>query len=289
MPTVVNLNISSLIAQRNLALNKAKVEVSFEKLASGYRINRATDDATGLTISEKLRGQIRGLSQANQNLQDGISILQTAEGTLSVVVDNLHRVRELVIQAASDANDTTQRNAIEDEIKARLEDNQRIVQAAQFNGINLLTGALASARIQIGADSDITENTLDIASALASASMTAIGLLGAATSAGWTTISAINFTDNAISRRFLTDVDNAIRTVASRRGKIGSYQNQLETSEQNLMLTTENLAGSESKIRNVDVAEETAHLSKNQILEQAALSILVQANQTPALVLRLLQ
>lgn len=295
MPLVVNTNIASLVAQRNLSINAATFNKSLERMSSGLRINRAADDAAGLTISENLRSQIRGIQTALQNAQDGISILQITEGTLSVLNDNLQRIRELTVQAANDTNSDPQRDAIESEIKARLNDNQRIVQAAQFNGIKLLTGSATNARLHIGANANTAENTLDISSALASSFCTALGLLGAGTSTGWGTIASINFqavgatTGGDISRRFLNDLDAAITAVSARRSLIGAFQNQLDSTTQNLALGVENFTASESRIRDLDMAAETADMTKSQILQQASVSILAQANQSPSLVLKLLQ
>lgn len=300
MPLVVNTNVSSLIAQRNLSTNTNMLNKSLERLSSGYRINRAADDAAGLTISETLRSQIRGINTALQNAQDGISILQITEGTLSVVTDNLQRVRELTVQAANDTNGVAQRDAIESEIKARLFDNQRIVQAANFNGIKLLNGsallALGSVRLQIGPNADIVENTLDITRALDTASMQMLGMfvdslnpaLGSY-STTWDSISFINFLNNSNARTFLMDIDRALASVSARRSLIGAIQNQLDSAIQNLSLSGENFSASESRIRDLDMAAETANLTKAQILQQASVSILSQANQAPGLVLRLLQ
>lgn len=289
MPLVVNTNISSLVAQRNLNNNTVSLGKSLERLSSGYRINRAADDAAGLTMSETLRGDIRGMKMALQNVQDGIGILQIGEGSLSVMNENLQRVRELVVQAANDTNSDDQRNAIELEIKARLEDNDRIASAASFNGIMILDGSETNARLQIGPDSSSAQNTIDITSALASSQASAIGLLGAGTSAGFTSIDDIDITSGSVARQFLADVDVAINAISSRRSRIGALQNQLESTISNLTMGLENLSASESRIRDLDMASESAIYVRNQILQQASVSILSQANQSPSLVLSLLK
>ena len=289
MPIFINTNVTSIVAQRNLANNTEKLNQSLERLSSGYRINRAADDAAGLTISENLKSQINGINTALQNAQDGISILQITEGTMSVMTDNLQRIRELTVQAANDTNARAQRSAIESEIQARLEDNQRIVKAASFNGIKLLTGSATNARLQIGAESTLSTNTLNITSALATTTATAMGVLGAATSAGFTTISAIQFTTGSVARKFLNDVSAALNQISARRAKVGAMQNELNSTVQNLQLSNQNFTASESRIRDLDVASETARLTQLQILQQASISILSQANQTPNLVLKLLQ
>jgi flagellin len=289
MPLVVNTNISSLIAQRNLTHNTINVGKSLERLSSGYRINRAADDAAGLTISETLRSDIRGMKMALQNVQDGVSILQITEGTLSVISENLQRIRELTVQAANDTNAVQQRDAIELEIKARLEDNDRIVQAAKFNGIELLTGNTTNARLHIGAHSNAVENTLDISGALANSFSDAIGVLGPTTNAGFLTINDVDLVDGDTSRLFLSDIDTAIAAISARRSGIGAIQNQLESAINNITLSIENFSASESRIRDLDIAAESSLQVRNQILQQTAVSILAQANQAPALVLRLLQ
>ncbi len=288
MPLIINTNIASLTSQRNLATNTIMVGKSIERLSSGYRINRAADDAAGLTISETLRSDIRGMKAGLQNAQDGISILQITEGTLSVVQDNLQRIRELTVQATNDTNADNQRNAIESEIKARLQDNQRIVQAAQFNGLKLLTGSTTSARLQIGSGTDVTENTLDISSALMTSYATALGLLGGTTSTGWTTIASIDISTGDKGRQFLNDIDVSLTAVSARRSLIGAVQNALDSAINNLQLSSENFVSSESRIRDLDMASETATLTKGQILQQSSVSVLSQANQAPSLVLSLL-
>ncbi len=289
MPLVVNSNMASLIAQRNLSVNNINLNRSLERLSSGFRINKASDDAAGLTISEQLRSKIRGLKTALQNSQDGISILQIAEGSLSVINENFQRIRELTVQAANATNNRDQRAAIESEIKARLEDNDRIVQSTSFNGISLLTGSTTNARLQIGSDSGLSTDTLDIANALANAAATALGLLGATTSSGFTTTASILFSTGTVARKFLNDVDVALAAVSSRRALIGAFQNQLDSTIQNITLGIENFTSSESRIRDLDIASENAMLTRNQILQQASISVLSQANQTPQAVLRLLQ
>jgi flagellin len=297
MALVVNTNVNSLIAHRSLSFNGMRVSKSMEKLASGFRINHAADDAAGLTISENLMGQIRGTKQALKNANDGISILQIAEGSLSVIGENLQRIRELVIQAANDTNSTTQRNAIEEEIRARLNDNDRIANAAQFNGINLLDGTATNALLQIGANSAVATNTVDITTALADARSGLTGLAVVGAGQTFATVAAIDLnaivapatTAGGTNRLFLDDIDAAITTLTSRRSTIGSLQNQLESVINNLTLAVENFSASNSRIKDLDVAAETATYTQYQILQQASVSILSQANQTPNLALQLLQ
>ncbi len=278
MSFVINTNVSSLVAQRNLSTNTLSLNKSLERLSSGYRINRAADDAAGLQISETLRAQIRGVSQAINNAQDGTNLLSVAEGTLSVVQEHLQRIRELTVQAANDTNGSAQRDAIKEEIDARINDITRITQATQFNGIKLLSGTVSSLRIQVGPNGSANLDTIDIADALGSATATTLGVTNAS--------DAIDTNSQALA--FLATVDDALTEVSSRRSTIGSLQNRLESAITNLQITRENFEASESRIRNVDVAKEAANLTKYQILQQAAASILAQANQSPGLALSLI-
>lgn len=278
MPLVINTNIASLNAQRSLTSNTNSLSRNLEKLASGFRINRAADDAAGLQISEGLRSQIRGVSQAINNAQDGVNLLAVAEGTLGVIQDNLQRIRELTVQGANDTNGSTQLDAIKTEINARLDDIDRIAQATSFNDKKLLDGSIASSfRIQVGANASSSLDTLDIASGLQDTQVSTLGLASA------------SFTNNSSALTFLSLVDDALNTVSSRRATIGALQNQLESGINNLSITKENFESAESRIRNVDVAKESADLTRNQILQQAASTILAQANQAPQLALSLLR
>ena len=281
MAIVVNNNISSLIAQRNLSKNSANLTKSIEKLSSGFRINKAADDAAGLSISESLRGQIRGNNQAINNIQNGINLLQIAEGGLAVVTDNIQRIRELCIQAANDTNATSERDAVLTEINARLADVNRIAKSTKFNNINLLDGSATSTKIQIGANSTVSTNTIDISNVLKNAEVSTLGLL-------LTGISGTNWSSNNI-RSYLSKIDSAVQTVLKKRGDIGALQNRLESALDNLTVMNENIQSSESRIRDVDIAKETANMTKYQILQQASASILSQANQIPQLALSLLQ
>ncbi len=285
---VINTNVASLIAQRNLQISSDAYTASMEKISSGYRINKAEDDPAGLTIAETLQGQILNINTALQNVQDGNSTLQIADGTLSVVTDNLQRIRELTVQAANDTNSSAQRLAIENEIQSRLNDNQRIVQAATFNGVNLLTGSAKGTLLQVGPNASTSMNTINIGSALGTATATAMGLLGATTSTHWNTVGSIDFTNGDKARAFLNDIDRALSAVSQRRSLIGALQNQLGSATKNLQMNSENFSASESRIRDVNIASETSNLTKNQILEEASVSILSQANQAPQMVLKLL-
>lgn len=284
MPLVINTNVASINAQRFLSQNTSALNKNLERLSSGYRINRAADDAAGLQISETLRAQIRGVSQAINNAEDGFNMLSIAEGTLSVVQENLQRIRELTVQAANDTNGTAQRLAIKQEIDARLDDITRMTRATLFNGVSLLAGNFVSFRLQVGANEVQSLDTIDVSIALGSA--TAATLAGVSNASF---VSSLSVTTNHNARAFLVMVDRALDAVGSRRATIGSLQNRLESAISNLNISRENFSAAESRIRNVDVAKESAEMTRNQILQQASVSILSQANQMPALALSLLQ
>ncbi len=280
MSIVVNNNVASLIAQRNLNKNTNDLTKSIERLSSGYRINRASDDSAGLSISEGLRGQIRGNKQALGNIQDGINLLQIAECGLSVINESVQRIRELCVQAANETNGSAERNAILVEINARLEDIDRISKSTKFNNISLLDGTAVNARLQVGANSALSTNTIDISSVLSNSNVSTIGLTISITGGLWTSDKI---------RSYLSVIDSAISTIVTKRSSIGAYQNRLETSLDNLTVMNENVQASESRIRDLDIAKETANMTKLQILQQASASVLTQANQIPQLALSLLR
>ena len=284
MALVVNTNIAAMTAQRNLTNNSAGVNKSFERLSSGLRINRASDDAAGLSISETLRTQTRGLYMAINNAQDGINLLEVAEGGLSVITENLQRIRELTVQAANDTNGSNERIAIAREVNQRMEDITRIANSLKFNTIELLTGNSSNATLQIGANSDAATNTLTVGNVLMTATSTALGL-----SFGLVTNSTGGYYESGGScRTFLDDIDTALERLFSRRSLIGAYQNRLDSVVESLSIQRENISASESRIRDLDVAQETASLTKYQILQQASTSVLTQAIQAPQLALNLL-
>jgi len=286
MSIVVNNNIASLIAQRNLSNNSSSLVKSIERLSSGYRINRASDDAAGLSISENLRGQIRGNKQAINNIQDGINLLQIAESSLSVINENIQRIRELAVQAANDTNSSVERGAILCEVNARLSDIDRIAKATKFNNISLLDGT-QTVTLQIGASAELSTNSISIGnSVLARATISCIGtdvsangIMLNATGASWSS--------NGI-RLYMDVLDAALSDITTRRSNLGAYQNRLESALQNLTVMNENIQNAESRIRDLDVAQETANMTKYQILQQASASVLAQANALPQVALKLL-
>ena len=266
----VNTNIFALTAQRNLSNVSERLGGNFSRLSSGLRIASAADDAAGLGISERMRSQIRSLGQASRNAQDGISLAQTAEGALNEVSNNLIRMRELAIQAANGTLSTEDRAVIDTEFQALDDEINRIAGSTEFNGVGLLdtSGTVA---IQVGLDSGetISVTTEDVTS-------TALA------------IGSLDTTSAANASTALAALDTAIDSVATARGNLGSSVNRLNSTYRSIQNTREGLSAAESRIRDVDVAQETADLTRNSILQQASVSILAQANQQPQLALSLL-
>lgn len=270
----INHNIAALNTHRQLTGNNAAASKSIEKLSSGLRINRAGDDAAGLAISEKMRGQIRGLDMAAKNAQDGISLIQTAEGALNETHSILQRMRELSVQAGNDTNTLEDREAMQKEIDELTKEVDRIATTTEFNTQKLLSGGISGLVLQVGANSgqtitfDIAEMTTD-----------ALGV-----DAG-----AIDITTRAGANTAVTAIDAAISQVSAERAKMGAVQNRLEHTINNLGTSSENLTAAESRIRDVDMAKEMMEFTKNNILTQASQAMLAQANQQPQGVLQLLR
>jgi len=276
MPLIVNTNVSSLNTQRFLSNNTNALQKSMERLSSGYRINKAGDDAAGLQLSETLRAQIRGSQKALDNTQDGINVLNLADGALQQITDNLQRMRELAVQGANDTYSAAQRSAINAEISQLSADIDRIAKATQFNGKTLLDGNTTAMVIHLGPNSTAND-LLDVASAFTQATALGIGA------------SSLDVSTAGAASSTITNLDTALAAVNSQRGRIGAFTNRLEGAANNLSIAIENFSASESRIRNVDVAQESANLTRNQILQQASAAMLAQANSAPQLALQLLQ
>ena len=270
---IINHNMNAMNAHRNMGVNNNNAAKAMEKLSSGLRINRAGDDAAGLAISEKMRGQIRGLDQASRNAQDGISLIQTAEGALNETTNILQRMRELSVQAANDTNASSDRTAIKTELQALQAEITRISGTTKFNGKDLIN-TNASMKIQVGANANEVIT-------LVLASMTATGL---DVSDG-----AVVVASTGDANSLTSVIDKALVTVSTQRAKFGALQNRLEHTIKNVDNTSENLQSAESRIRDVDMAKEMMNFSKNNILNQAAQAMLSQANQQPQNVLQLLR
>lgn len=269
----VNTNIASLTAQRNLGMVTNRLQGNYSRLSSGLRIATAADDAAGLAISERMRSQIRSLGAATRNAQDGISLVQTAEGALAEVSNILSRMRELAVQAANGTLSTADRTTINAEVLALQSEMDRIATTSSFNGINLLNAA-ATVDIQVGINSgEVISVTLD------DTQTAAMGVDSA----------AVNTLTTAASVASLALLDTAIGSINTVRGSLGASQNRLQSAVSSIMNSKENLSAAESRIRDVDVAYETADLTRNSILQQAATSVLQQANTQPQIALSLLQ
>lgn len=279
----INHNISSYNTQRQLSFNNTQQGKSLEKLSSGYRINRAADDAAGLAISEKMRNQIRGLEQASSNALDGISLIQTAEGALNETHAMLQRMAELYVKGANEVLTTTDAAKIDSEAKQLSQQIGSIATQTQFNTKKLLDGTTTSIVFQVGANGGetITLNLESATNTILGVQFDATGLQNLASSAA----GAAN-TDAAAN---LSVVQAAINTVSQMRSDLGAVQNRLEHTINNLGTTSENLQAAESRIRDVDMAKEMSEFTKNNILQQAATAMLAQANQQPQGVLQLLR
>lgn len=266
-------NVASLSAQRSLTRTQEALSKNMSKLSSGLRINSAADDAAGLGISEKLRAQTRGMAQAERNAMDGVSLLQTAEGSLNEVSGILIRMRELAMSSATDTNNDEQRAYLNEEFTALGEELTRLTTVSEFNGTQLLDGTATGLEIQVGLNDDATNDriTIDIP-AMDSASLGVDG----------------DILTKGAAQGVLSTIDDAIDSVSSSRASLGSLQNRMSIAISNLTSSRENLTAANSRIRDVDVAEETAAMTRNSILMQAGVSVLSQANQAPQVALSLL-
>ncbi|MEK4522925.1 flagellin [Psychrobacillus sp. FSL W7-1493] len=265
-------NISALNTHRNLTANQGSSAKNLEKLSSGFKINRAGDDAAGLAISEKMRGQIRGLDMATKNSQDSISLIQTAEGALNETHSILQRMRELAVQSSNDTNTTSDRGELQKEVKELITEIGRIASDTEFNTKKLLNGSASALNFHIGANEGQSIT-------LAISDMRATAL----------SVDAISISSQADADGAITTIQAAIDLVSAERAKLGANQNRLEHTINNLGTSSENLTAAESRIRDVDMAKEMMNFTKNNILTQAAQSMLAQANQQPQGVLQLLQ
>lgn len=267
----INTNVAALNAYRNLSGTQGAMNTSLERLSSGLRINRAADDAAGLAISEKLRSQVNGLNQAQANAQDGISLIQTAEGALNETHSILQRMRTLAVQSASDTNTDSDRAQIQKEITALQDELTGISDRTQFNTKTLLDGSL-DATFQIGA------NENQVINVQVATDMDATGLA----------VDGVDLSTQSDAAAAISTLDTAIDTVAGIRADLGAVQNRLQHTVANLGVSAENLAASESRIRDTDMAKEMTSFTRSQILQQAGVSMLAQANQAPQSVLKLL-
>ena len=272
----IGTNVAALNAQKNLYMTNLNANRSMARLASGMRINQAADDAAGLAISENLKGQIRGMRQANRNANDGISLVQVAEGSLNEVSNMLIRLRELGVQASSDTIGETERKFLDVEYQQLKSEVQRITESTVYNGYELLNGTGGMIDIQVGVNNDAFRDRISFNAGAANASVDALGL----------TAEGVGTKEGA--QMSLDVVDKALTSVNAIRANFGALQNRLVSTSNNLLIADENLSAANSRIRDTDVAAETSEMTRNNILLQAGVSVLGQANQSQQLALKLL-
>jgi len=269
-------NVQSMNAQRNLAATGEKQAASLNKMSSGTRITKAGDDAAGLAISEKLKGSIRSMQQANRNANDGISLIQTAEGGINEVSNILLRLRELSVQAASDTVGDAERGFTDKEFQNLKSEIDRIANVTKFNGTSLLNGNGKTLDFQVGINNDSSQDRLQYAT---SATDVTLGHLG---------LSSTSTVSKESAQANLASIDSAIMAVNENRAGLGALQNRLGSTVQNLSISTENLSAANSRIRDTDMASESSELTKASILAQAGTAVLSQANSSSNLALKLL-
>lgn len=272
----INTNVSSIAAQRALGITKNNLDSNLRKLSSGERITRAADDAAGLAISEKLKGHIRGLRQAKRNSDDGVSLIQTAEGALNEVSNIIIRLRELSVQAASDTVGETERGFSNIEFQNLLEEIQRISESTEFNGRKLLNGTGGMVEVQVGIHNDPQNSRIRVDSSGLDSTLPSLGLAGE------------TIASKEGAQLSLAKLDDALQRVNGTRANLGALQNRLQSASNTIAIAEENFSAANSRIRDVDVAQETADLTRNNILSQAGVSVLAQANQSPNFALKLL-
>ena len=270
----INTNILALTAQRALASVTERLSGNYRRLSTGLRIATASDDAAGLAISERLRAQVRSLNQAKRNAADGVSLVQTGEGALNEVSNILLRLRELAVQSANGTISSTDRQTLDEEFQSLVNEVDRIGRATEFNGIKLLDGSTSTISFQVGSGTSIGIDTL-------SANLSAV----LATGLG---IDMLGLTNASAASSAMTALDSAIDSVSRSRGRLGAVQNRLQYTINNLDVQAENLSAADSRIRDVDIAYETAQLTRNSIMQQVAIAMLAQANSQPQLALQLL-
>ncbi|NGZ26545.1 MAG: flagellin FliC [Magnetococcales bacterium] len=270
----INTNVASLNARRNLEKSTNVLGKTFNRLASGLRINSAADDAAGLAITMRMTSQVRGLNQAQRNANDGVSLVQVAEGALEETTAALQRMRELAVQAGNDIYSSADRSNLQKEIGQLLSEVQRIATQTQFNGMSLLTGSFDNKMFQVGAFSGQV-----ISFSILAASNAALGISGT---------TQIDVSTYGAASTAIAQIDKALSSISDLRANLGAVQNRFESTIANLANVVENISAARSRIEDADLADETSRLTKNSILQQAGTAILAQANQQPQLALQLL-
>ena len=277
----INYNLAASVAQRSLASSQDNYATQAQRLSTGLRINKASDDGAGMAVSERLKNQVRGLNQAARNAQDGISLIQTAEGAMSEAHNILARMRELAVQAANDTITNTDRTNLNTEFTSLLAEIDRIANSTQFNGVAVLTGGSTAMNLQIGANTDSGGDNVFTLNITPAGSFYASVLSP--------TMSDMGVTTQSIANLAISSLDYAINKVSTARTQIGSMQSRLESATRTLGVASENAAAANSRIADADVAASMSELVRAQILQQAGVSVLAQANQAPSLVLQLLK
>lgn len=272
----ISTNVASLNAQKNLVGTQRGMNQSLARLSSGFRINQASDDAAGLAISENLRGQIRGLRQANRNANDGISLVQVAEGGLNEVSNMIIRLRELAVQASSDTIGDTERKFLDVEYQQLKSEIQRVAEVTKFNGRDLLNGTGGVIDIQVGTNNDPFKDRISFNASAANAGLDALGL------------TAESLAEKTAAQTSMDVLDRALVSVNAIRANFGAMQNRLQSTSANIAISDENLSAANSRIRDADIAAESAELTRNNILMQAGVSVLGQANSIANIALKLL-
>lgn len=280
---VINFNQAAAFSSRMEGINTGNVLKTSKELSSGMRINSAADDASGLAVSEKMRSQIRGLNQASRNVMNGVSMLQTAEGYMQSTTDILQRIRELAVQSANGIYSDEDRAMLQTEVEQLVSEVDRISQTAEFNGMTLLSGRFAEDGIKLQAGANTDQN---FTVKLGNMSANALGLKGAGQDG---TEQSISLSDPESANMALATVDEALKTVNKNRADIGASMNRMEMAQKGINIASENIAASESRIRNVDMAKTITEHVKNQILQQSSVSLLSQANTNSQNVLALLK
>ncbi len=277
MSIVVNTNVASLMVQRNLSKATSSLQTSMQRLSTGMKINNAGDDAAGLALSEKINGQLSASDVCKNNAQTGINMLNIADGDLDIINQNLQRIKDLAVQSANGVYSDSERLSMDQEVQLRIEEINRIASSSTFSDVNLLDGTIADMKLQIGTGSDEAQNTIDISDAFQEATATALGVTAGA---------SISTAANA--RAMIDLIETAVNNISTRRSVIGASVNRLNSTVDRLDVRKENLQSTYSTIRDTDIASESTNLTKQQILQQSAATLLQQANQTPALALTLI-
>ena len=289
MALVVQTNTLSLNSQKNLNKATSAMNQAMERLSTGYKINKAADDAAGLYVASNMTSQIGGSEKARDNANIGINMLQTAEGSLTTIQDNLQRIRDLTVQAGNEVYSAESLTAMQMEVDARLAEITRIADVAEFNGLKLLShdGSMGDVTLQVGANSNVAENTITLSDVFTDTTVTAGGLDVGSTiyKNAFTGGNADQITD---AQAYLSAIDIALETIATKRSKIGAFQNRLNSAIDTLTVNIENLSAARSTIQDTDVAVESSNYIKDQILQQSTTAMLAAANQAPQVALSLI-